>query len=389
MILAILGRQPKISLAELESVFGSKNVKPLSKQVARLDINVKNVNFDRFGSVIKFAEVIQSISSPSSSKVQRIVIDDINGKFPVDFAGKQKIGISSYGTKLSAQNIGKLALTIKKVLKGHGYSVRIIPNKSPALGSAAIIHNKLTSQNGTEILLVQDGGNMIVARTIHEQNIEAYAARDQARPKRDPRVGMLPPKLAQTILNLATGPADKGLVLDPFCGTGVLLQEALLMGFDVYGTDLEPRMIDYSQINLKWLKTNHPTVAGKVKLDVGDACIYKWQPIPQFIAAETYLGRPLTAILPQGELVQLAQSVNTLHKKFLANLAKQVPSGTRICLGVPSWRTKKGFYSLPVLDQLPKIGYNQLVFSHAMASDLIYARADQIVARQLVVLQTK
>ena len=75
------------------------------------------------------------------------------------------------------------------------------------------------------------------------QNISAYAMRDQKRPKRDAFVGMLPPKLAQIMINLALGdqePKDK-LLLDPFCGTGVLLQEALLMGLKVYGTDLSQK----------------------------------------------------------------------------------------------------------------------------------------------------
>jgi tRNA G10 N-methylase Trm11 len=40
---------------------------------------------------------------------------------------------------------------------------------------------------------------------------------------------MLPPKLAQTIVNLGTGPltpAQSHKVLDPFCGTGTTLVEA-------------------------------------------------------------------------------------------------------------------------------------------------------------------
>ena len=121
-----------------------------------------------------------------------------------------------------------------------------MPNTSPTLGSAQIIHNSLTKQNGAELIIFKQNGSLQLAHTIHEQNIEAYAARDQARPKRDARVGMLPPKLAQTIINLASGPhLPNQTLLDPFCGTGVVLQEALLMGYNVYGTDIEPKMIQY------------------------------------------------------------------------------------------------------------------------------------------------
>jgi 2-polyprenyl-3-methyl-5-hydroxy-6-metoxy-1,4-benzoquinol methylase len=110
------------------------------------------------------------------------------------------------------------------------------------------------------------------------QDIEAYGARDQARPARDARVGMLPPKLAQTIINLAAGRPEtrmdkhwdsadglgRFMVLDPFCGTGVILQEALLMGYSVYGSDIEPRMAEYTKKNLQWLVSNNPGIEGKV-----------------------------------------------------------------------------------------------------------------------------
>ena len=60
------------------------------------------------------------------------------------------------------------------------------------------------------------------------------------------------------------------LLLDPFCGTGVVLQEALLMGYDVYGTDLEPRMIDYSGANLDWLSERFDLSGREMRLEAGE-----------------------------------------------------------------------------------------------------------------------
>jgi tRNA G10 N-methylase Trm11 len=335
----------------------------------------------------------------------------IQDAHPYEDGVKLKIGISDYSRTLSTNQLTKAGLSLKKLLKKDGYSVRIVPNKGATLGSAQIIHNRLTAENGIEFVLYKHQGNLCVATTVHEQDIEAYAARDQARPLRDARVGMLPPKLAQTIINLATGPVrDQGLatsksgngeslvpsthalaptVLDPFCGTGVVLQEALLMGYTVIGTDLEPRMITYSEENITWLRSKYPELPGTANFAIGDASQLQWQPTPDFIAAETYLGKPFSAMPTQHELVEVVQSVNTLHKKVLQNIHAQITPKTRICLAVPAWRTKKGFVHLPVLDQLDKLGYNQLVFSHVNAKNLVYARADQIVARQLVVLQKR
>jgi tRNA G10 N-methylase Trm11 len=110
----------------------------------------------------------------------------------------------------------------------------------------------------------------IVAISEGAQNITAYAKRDQNRPKRDAFVGMLPPKLAQTMINLAVGPNQPQIwlqnrdfakidgktpkLLDPFCGTGTVLQEAILKGFTAYGSDLNPKMVDYTKENIKWLE---------------------------------------------------------------------------------------------------------------------------------------
>jgi hypothetical protein len=55
---------------------------------------------------------------------------------------------------------------------------------------------------------------------------------------------------------------------------------------------------------------------------------------------------------------------------------------------VPAWQVKPGrFLHLPVLDQLDKIGYNQLELKHVKSQNLVYARENQVVGRQLVILQ--
>src|SRR6185436_4415646 len=186
--------------------------------------------------------------------------------------GKVKIGLSVFGLPISTQHLLRAGLELKKVCKKVGRSARIVPNTEPALSSAAVLHNNLTGDLGIELLLVKDGDKTWLAHTKAVQNIAAYARRDQNRPKRDARVGMLPPKLAQTIVNLATSATatdQEQIVLDPFCGTGVILQEALLMGYGAYGTDLEPRMVDYSRENLEWLEIHGHD--DSPALEVGDA----------------------------------------------------------------------------------------------------------------------
>ena len=197
----------------------------------------------------------------------------------------------------------------------------------------------------------------------------------------------------QNICDIPAGqPIPKPLlgknVLDPFCGTGVVLQEALLMGYGAYGSDLDQRMVDYTQQNTDWLKSWYDFET-ETATQLGDATTAKWSAFPDidFVASETYLGRPFTA-KPDGEiLAQTINECNTIIKKFLQNIHGQIEPGTRLCLAIPAWQTSPGkFKHLPLIDGLSEIGYNRIKFEHAKNEDLVYARADQIVGRELLVI---
>jgi tRNA G10 N-methylase Trm11 len=177
-------------------------------------------------------------------------------------------------------------------------------------------------------------------------------------------------------------------VLDPFCGTGVVLQEAALMGAELQGTDLEPRMIDFSRENLEWLATNFNLKVDPL-LQAADATSHKWQPPLEYVVTETYLGQPLSGQPAAEKLQSIATDCDTIITKFLANLRPQLPESSRLCVAVPAWRTAGGFKHLSLLDRLESLGYNRLKFQHATWQDLIYHREDQIVARELLVLTVK
>jgi len=388
----ILGRQPGIGRAELESLFGADHLEQITANAILSDIAPQEVDFARLGSCVKHAEYLGVISKATVSSLHvpldRIVMDRAH-----DIAeGKIQLGISAYGVKTSPKQLMAIGLNLKKSLRKAGFSVRLTPNQENELSSAQVLHNHLVGERGMEILLIRHGADIVVARTLAIQDITAYAKRDQERPKRDAFVGMLPPKLAQTIINLAAGntaPTAGTVVLDPFCGTGVLLQEALLMGFGAYGTDLEPRMVDYSRQNLEWLREKYG-VDEPTNLEVGDATNHKWRPTPNIVACEGYLGHPLANWPRPEKLTQIIGTCNVITEKFMRNIAAQLPSGTRLCLGVPAWKSPTGkIYHLPLLDHLEEIGYNRVSFRHSSEQELVYYRPDQIVARELLVITRK
>ena len=392
----IFGRQPQLGLAELESLFGAQAVQPIGNVAALLDIEPGLVNFARLGGIVKFGKLLTILDTTNWRDIESFLLEAIPSHAAMLESGKLRLGLSAYQLHVAPKDLMTTGLRVKKALKATGRSARLIPNTMPMLNSAQVLHNHLTSSLGWELLFVRHGDKTYVGQSIAVQDIEAYGARDHGRPKRDAKVGMLPPKLAQIIINL-TNPEPASTVLDPFCGTGVILQESLLMGLHAYGSDIEPRMIAYSQANLDWLtQTTYfkqvcsPDTQPKtsIKLELADATEYKWSQFDA-IACETYLGRAFSALPKPEVLEKVIQDVDTIHKNFLKNVAYQTKSGFKMTIAVPAWQTGNNFRHLPTLDHLEELGYTRSVFERADKEDLIYHREGQIVGRELVVLTRK
>lgn len=420
----ILGRQPALGLAELESLYGAKLVSNLAPRAAGLNLHISEVDFARLGGSTRLAHVLSELPSTHWNAVEKALpelITELGLTLP---DGKIQLGLSAFGLQVSPAKLNAAGLTLKKALRARlDRSARVIPNPELELSTAQVLHNHLTGPTGIELLLIAtDAGHTVIARTAEVQDIESYTLRDRSRPKRDARVGMLPPKLAQIIINLAN-PSPGSYVVDPFCGTGVLLQEALLMGFSVYGADIEQRMVDYSQSNLEWLLGHKDWLRKNIEEHKSRAIILEHQDATTFqahntagvetVASEVYLGRPFTAKPSAEVLAQTVSEVNLILKKFLRNIHDQLAPGTRLCLAVPAWNMQPTsevskyrsigknaaqppdvdtsgigyrFKHLPLIDQISDLGYNRVKFEHIREEQLIYFREDQIVARELLIL---
>ncbi len=409
MYLAVLGRQPEISIAELETLFpdaifwtGPAADYPPKFCVANIfgvPLSASPVDINRLGGTLKLAE-----------KLSEKVLDYLQ-KLP---EGKITIGVSDYSKKATRKSALEEALKLKKILVRHGRSIRVVENKDAVLSTATSLHNGLNGKNERKVELIKVDNDWY--RVIGVQDIDAYTKRDQARPARDARVGMLPPKLAQILINLC-GPLKLGsTILDPFCGTGVVLQEALLIGYRAYGTDINERMIEYSKKNLKWLteKSFAWTVDGdgrgpqnvlrsknfgegespagpvqneNFELSVGDATSFKWKQPIDAVACEGYLGRPFSKIPSEIELKKEKQECKTIILGFLKNLVEQIKKGTPVTIAIPAWlRENESYERLEILDEIEGMGYN---VNNKSREGLLYCRKGQIVVRDIIILRKK
>lgn len=386
MFIAILGRQPHLGIAELEHLYN--NVDWFSEQSAIIARD--SIDLGRLGGTQKAGRIIAEMSGGDWRRASMKLVQHYS-KTWANFDGKLTLGISAYGFDVSPREVQKTGIILKAKLKSSGVSLRLIPNQEVALNTATSHHNKLGLANNKIELLVIRGhrGKIIVAESIGAQNITFLARRDQERPKRDAFVGMLPPKLAQIMINLAAPPLESRnnlRLLDPFCGTGVVLQEASLMGYSTYGTDLSEKMIRYSEDNLTWLKDTFE-LDTDVTLHEGDAMATQWNPPIDFVACESYLGQPFSAPPSPAKLTEVRGNCDHIISSFLKNLASQITPGTPLCVAVPAWRGKDGsFTHLPLIRKLESFGYDITTFKTVQPNDLLYYREDQVVARELLVL---
>ena len=408
--LAVLGRQPEISIAELEALFSDMQI---------LDGSCRLFSFPKndgiFGDPLPEPSPVHVIRFETSNIVTiarlggtlKLAVELVEK--PLEYLqglpeGKITLGVSDYSKKASRKSVQQEALKLKRVLVKQGRSVRVVENKEAALSTATSLHNGLSGKNErkVELIKVDDGWY----RVIGVQDIDAYAKRDQARPARDAKVGMLPPKLAQILINLCGPLPENSVILDPFCGTGVVLQEALLMGYRAYGTDINERMVEYSLRNLEYLfldpLRSRPSSRGSLaiplpssrtvskqtfQVSVGDATTFQWEQPIDAVACEGYLGKPFSKIPTEMELKEQKQECGTIVLGFLKNLAPQIKTKTPVTIAAPAWLRENGEYSrLEIVDEIEKLGYN---VNNKTREGLLYHRERQVVARDILILRKK
>ncbi len=417
MHIAILGRQPALGVAELERLYGSPAVSWFGQTSARIDS--PDFNFARLGGSLKAGRVVLELPGGNWRRISVAIVEHYLNAWQAA-EHKLTLGISAYGLDVTTRDVQGTGIILKKKLRAHNVSVRLIPNQDIALSTATSHHNKLgLNPHRIELLVVRGAsGRIIIAESVGAQNITALAARDQARPKTDAFVGMLPPKLARMMVNLSriASPRPKsyessaralgggaevvnslhdeaeGLapptILDPFCGTGVVLQEARLLGYNAYGTDLSDKMVDYSQRNLAWLSTKFPVEGTSFTIKQGDAMNYTWQPPIDAVVCETYLGQPFSAPPSPAKLTEVRGNCDHIISTFLANIGRQLAPGTPLVIAVPAWADGTGYFThLPLIDRLDQLGYRRIDLQHVRPEQLLYYREGQVVARELLLLE--
>ncbi len=379
-----LGHQPHISIAEIKAVFSQLEIDAKTEQPSNL-VGKQNKSFfliktkkkldcekliNKLGGTIKIAE-----------KIEEDNITDFLAKTPEEF----KIQFS-----LSGQNSKKIAMAIKKQLKAMGRSVRYIEPKN----TATILHNKLIKKQG-DLAIFED--EIFLTKAI--QPFEEFGTRDYKRPGTDSFSGMLPPKLARIMINLGMSclPLPEGeptrsdggggsniTLLDPFCGSGTVLTEALDLGFkNIIGSDISDKAIEDTNKNIEWMKNNFKFQISNFKLFTSDVTKLSNELKPSsvdLIVSEPYLGKPLRGNEKRDTLKHQANDLAELYTLAFKQFKKVLKKGGVAIFIIPKFKCENGWIEINCIEKIKKEGFKVIPLSEESDS-LAYHRPKQHVAR--------
>jgi tRNA G10 N-methylase Trm11 len=414
----ILGRVYTLSLAELLQILSSRGIvykiMACSPEVVVIEVDKA---FDavelqaHLGGVIKIIRLFDTFQKKGKEYPSQVLTNYFTFKrikeYFHEYTGKKQFGVSIYSLDPSVRfhdEAQKIAFLIKKVLQDQAQSVRAVLPQFPAqaLSSVQVNENQII-QKGAEVIIISGNQRLFIGKTLVVQNYEDYGRRDYQRPARDEKVGMVPPKVAQAMINLATPLKPLDNILDPFCGSGTILQEAILMGYKAIGSDIEQKMVENSEKNLEWFRNRYHVSPGRYKLFKANAAEISIL-LPNLkvaaIVTEGTLG-PIYGKLPKKpEMASNFKNLAKLYDQVFKEFKKFLVEGSKVVLCLPAYKTSMSDYEfLPDLDFATKNGYTVLDPIHkdlvtkykflrvTLRKSIVYDRKDQVVAREIIIFK--
>ncbi len=384
MYLFILGRNFELSRAELKNFCDEVFIDPEKSLFIGENLKFENPRniprdrhqlfLDRLGGTIRFGKILGEFSSKKEllNAVWKSLTED----------AKLKVGFTVYGG-------GKNLLSeIIYATKDHFGKIRIENYQGKNMTSGQIFDRRLL-QKGHEFVIWQKENTFLLAETCANQNLRNYTLRDRQKSFRDAYMGMLPPKLAQILINLSQADITQ-TIIDPFCGSGTVNIEAAIMGYQTIGSDINPRFVEKSHENFAQMaeKFRYDPQVGEFL--VSDATKLQHKAFTgsfPVIVTEGYLGENFTQT-PATQDIQLnAQKVSTLWKHFFKHIgASRSVSSMVFCL--PAWNQGRKKISIAddIFEMAQKAGFEVVPMFNGQKS-FFYERDEAFVAREICVLK--
>ena len=386
------GAFPDLSYVELLAVLESFNFpKNVVTRFGKSIFLVKDEKIDE-----KF--VVNIFQRLGGSKRVGYIVEDIDHftfQSESETVSKIVFGISILGdsTKNESVYIKKLANSLKRTLKDNSVSSRfIIPKgKDLSLNAAQIINNQIL-QKGFELDIIKNLDTEIYGRTLMIQDFEGFAQRDMYKPNTDIQMGTLPPKLARMMVNFTA--QNSGVLWDPFCGSGTISMEAVILGFNTLASDVNPVAVNSTASNVEWLSREGfapDALYESFRFDVTKAnkeVIKKLKNTDiSAIVCEPYMGPPQTTLLSDQKASELLLDVKNLYFKLFDLIDNKLEKRhIKVVIIIPSYKTRNGWMTFGIRELINKrwIVKNG---DYIKNRDLKWSRKNSIITRNIFILE--
>jgi len=392
----VLGREPAISTAELIATLNAEDVDfDVKESVFTPAVMIATVGkqldadfFHRLGGSIKMARIVKESQNVDKDLLK--LLEGAAGETNLDFGlSLYDVGAEPARARMFGKWLKPLSLELKKQLKGKGLSVRAVLADGLALTSVQVDKNKLVGK-GAEFLILAGAKTTWLARTIAVQAFEDFSERDFGRPKADAKSGMLPPKLARMMVNIASGPKDEAL-LDPSCGSGTVLNEAAVLGHrHIIGSDISEKAVSDTKANFAWIVKQRGLKVGfnAFVSDVKDLPSHLAPDSVSTIVSEPFLGPPLRGDESDQKIHFTYLELMGLYRRTFDAFSKILKPGGKVVFVFPFFGNKH----VNLLRELEDYGFRAEGLLPGMAvtalnarssTGLVYKRPDQRVGRDI------
>jgi tRNA G10 N-methylase Trm11 len=323
----ILGKNAELSKAEIENYLKVRRMNFEETDSGEPFIVIKTSDLppnmmEGLGGTLKIGEIIFS-----GEGVENANFDRLFSALP----DKALFAISTYGSNVDGKALAEL---FKKQMKACGIKAGYLHSET-SLTHTDIFKKKLL-EKGAEFLACR-GKKFWLAKTTAVHNPYEFQKRDMERPVQR-AIFSIPPRLARIMVNLTN--VTNGILLDPFCGIGSILQEAALAGFDVRGEDINETAVSGCKENLEWLEKKYGVTIGRIneKIRQGDArklSTYFEADSVNAIVTEPYLGEPLKDKPNERQARQILEELGPLFEESVKEMGKVLKPHGRIVIVSP------------------------------------------------------
>ena len=330
--LFIFGRDPVISKLELETYLKNKNISYesilFSKNIYVLEIKSLNPKIiEGLGGTVKIAQVISE-----SSKLDEIEYDLERAELYLGTKNKLNYYITAYNERTQSFLEDYLKAYFKKQRLKAVYKK---PKHETIEAEPSQLIKKNIIEEGLEIITFKN----YIAKTISVYNPFDLKKRDLGRPEKD-FLKSISIRLAKILINIS-GIKENEVLLDPFCGVGTILQEALLKQINVIGSDSDKISIEQSEKNLKWLKINYKVNANFKLINTDCRLLSKYVQRNSInaVVTEPYLG-PYRLKLPSiREASNTVQELTVIYDNLFSQLGMLLKKDAPIVIITPIFKT--------------------------------------------------